>query len=266
MAAVPVSADVGVAVGSAVIAAGSAVPFLMTVDKSVTLAAAGRMGLGEAILSGLKDVFSRPHQMLTGRAFWLVAAVYGSTYTAANLIDLAAERREATTARQNSAKLVGTTAVNTCTSVVKDAAFAKMFGQVEAAAKRAVPPSSYGLFLTRDILQIGAGFIVPPMLAGTLVSAFHMEQKKADQAAQLVCPVAMQFICTPLHLLGLNMYNQPEATARERAAGVWRTCPESIGIRMARSFFAFGFAGVANRELTARGKAWARERYCTKAA
>lgn len=267
LAAVPWSADVGVALGSAVVAAGSATPFIMTVDKAVTLAAAGQMTLGKAVMNGLQDILLRPHRVLMGPAIWLVAGVYGATYTAANLIDVVAERKQATPTQHNTAKLFGTTAVNMSASLVKDVAFAKMFGKAEAAAvKRAVPFSTYGIFLGRDVFTIGAGFIVPPVLARGMVSTFDMEPTRADKVAQLVSPMGMQLICTPMHLLGLNMYNEPGIPMSQRAASVWRTCPESTGIRMLRFLFAYGFGGIVNKELTARGRAWNTERYVTNAA
>merc|ERR1712187_975634 len=112
-------------------------------------------------------------------------------------------------------------------SIAKDAAFAKMFRKPEepTAVKKRVPLATYGMFFTRDIFTIAAGFIVPPMVASGMVAVTDMDRKRADKVAQLVSPMGMQLICTPLHLLALNMYNEPVGTLRQRATGVWRTCP-----------------------------------------
>jgi len=267
LAAVPISADVGVAVGSALIASGTATPFIMTIDKAVTLAASGQKTLAKALVTGFKDIALRPHQVVRGVAIWMVWGVYGVTYTAANLIDVFSERKDFNTTQHSSIKLVGTTGVNMTASIAKDVAFAKMFGAKQAvgAVKRSVPFSTYGVFLGRDVLTISAGFIVPPLVAKGFVAGFDMEPKTADKVAQLVSPMGMQLICTPLHLLGLNMYNDPKATMKQRAAGVWRTCPESTGVRMFRFLFAYGFGGICNTELKALGRARNIEKYYTSA-
>ena len=109
-------------------------------------------------------------------------------------------------------KLFGTTAVNMSASLVKDIAFAKMFGkQVEKAAaetKPKVPAATYVIFLSRDMLTIAGGFTVPPLMSTMYQESCNMSKQTADKVAQLTSPMAMQLICTPLHLLALNMYNE----------------------------------------------------------
>merc|ERR1712187_415878 len=71
----------------------------------------------------------------------------------------------------------------------------------------------------------------------------------------------MQLVCTPLHLLALNMYNTPQASWKQRASEVWATCPQSTVTRMFRFLCAYGFGGICNKELTARGRAYNEEKY-----
>merc|ERR1712083_625870 len=151
----------------------------------------------------------------------------------------------------------------------KDIAFAKMFSKdavadaAKTAAKRSVPLATYGCFLCRDTLTIGAGFVLPPVVASGIEATTGTSRQSADKASQLVTPMAMQLICTPLHLFALNIYNVPKATFAERCAGVWSTCPESTGIRMIRFLCAYGFGGILNKELTARARSWTVDTYCT---
>lgn len=213
-------------------------------------------------------------QLVKSPALWLVWSVYGATYTAANLIDVVAERKQAAPSTHSSAKLVGTTGINMSASLVKDILFAKMFGKQDVVkeagevaknvAKRSVPPATYGIFLMRDTLTIGAGFTLPPVVASGLHSATGMERKNADKVAQLATPMGMQLICTPMHLLALNMYNTPEAPLKQRAQEVWATCPQSTFVRMLRFCCAYGFGGLLNKELTARGKAYNEEKYLSR--
>lgn len=66
-----------------------------------------------------------------------------------------------------SGRLFTVTAVNMSAGVAKDAAFAKMFG-AGGAKPPPVPLASFGLFAGRDLLTIGAGFILPKLVASTL--------------------------------------------------------------------------------------------------
>merc|ERR1712151_1034350 len=165
---------------------------------------------------------------------------------------------------QNSMKLCGATGAYTTSSILKDVAFAKMFSKASAAAtevKRAVPPTTYGTFLFRDSLIIGAGFILPAMVAGAIKSNTEMDAQTAEKIAQLATPCAMQVVITPIHLLGLNFYNAPSAAPAQRARTVWSTCPESTGVRMLRFFWAYGVGGLVNKELSQRARDWTVNRY-----
>merc|ERR1740138_1250089 len=237
----------------------------MTVDKAVTEAAADTP-LGSAMAAGLRDMLLRPHVVVRSPAYWLVMGVYTSTYGASNLVDVLAERRDLGPAAHKTGKLVVATGAYTASSIFKDVAFAKMFSKAADAAKpvqRAVPMATYGTFLFRDALIIGAGFILPAMVAGGL-SSKGIEQPTAEKVAQLATPCAMQLAITPIHLFGLNLYNTPVATPAERMKAVAKNCPEATGVRMARFFWAYGVGGLVNKALNERARAWTVERYCSE--
>merc|ERR1711879_1123680 len=154
--------------------------------------------------------------------------VYTLTYGASNMVDVICERYDLGAGTQNTMKLCGATGAYTWASIVKDVAFAKMFSKASTAAtevKRSVPLTTYGTFLFRDALIIGAGFILPAMVAGGMTSSSNMDPKTADKVAQLATPCCMQAVITPIHLFGLNLYNQPVATANERVQAVMKTYP-----------------------------------------
>eukprot|EP00928_Gymnodinium_smaydae_P063545 TRINITY_DN4709_c0_g1_i1.p1 TRINITY_DN4709_c0_g1~~TRINITY_DN4709_c0_g1_i1.p1 ORF type:complete len:287 (-),score=61.14 TRINITY_DN4709_c0_g1_i1:209-1069(-) len=265
LAATPWQVDAALFSGCTILSAASVVPVVMTVDKAVTEAAAGK-SLGAAMMAGLKDMLKRPHAVVKSPAFALVMGVYTATYGANNLIDVMAERYEMTSAVQNTSKLVVATGAYTTSSILKDVAFAKMFSKAADAAKpvqRVVPMTTYGTFLFRDALIIGAGFILPQMVAGAIGSAADMDKKNADKIAQLATPCAMQLFITPIHLLGLNFYNMPSGTMAERARAVWSTCPESTGVRMFRFCWAYGVGGLVNKELAQRARDWTAKTYAT---
>merc|ERR1712151_889937 len=145
-----------------------------------------------------------------------------------------------------------------------DVAFAKMFSRASAKAaevKRAVPMTTYGTFLFRDSLIIGAGFILPSLVAGGLKSNTDLGPQTAEKIAQLATPCAMQLVITPIHLLGLNLYNVPSATTAERFRAVSSTYPEATGVRMLRFLWAYGVGGLVNKDLAQRARDWTVHRY-----
>ena len=255
----PAVAEVAVDVGAAMAASMAVSPFILTIDKAIVEAAAGRTTLARGILSGVADIMRRPQRaLLANPAYWMVTGVYAATYTAANLIDTAGKRMDLGPAVHGSAKLVGTTAVNTSACIAKDVAFARMFGA--SAPGKAMPLATIGLFGARDLLTIASAFTVPPLLASGLAST-GMAAKRAEDAAQLISPVGMQVFCAPLHLLALNLYNTPVASAVERASAVMRTAPQTTVAYMVRMAPAFGIGGVMNASLTRSGHEMVRDRY-----
>ena len=103
-----------------------------------------------------------------------------------------------------------------------------------------------------------------PLLTQALVSSGTMEEKRAASAAQLLSPIGMQIVLTPLHLLALNLYNQPGATPGERAKAVGSVLPGSTVARMGRFGCAYGIGGLLNTSLTKRARDWAEATYCSR--
>lgn len=265
LAKIPWQTDAVVFGGCSLVSAFSVVPVVMAVDKAVTQAAAG-MPLIKALKMVVSDMVKRPRAVAV--PFSMVLGVYTLTYGANNLVDVLGERRDLSATSQHSMKLFGATGAYTTSSILKDVAFAKMFSKASETAqevKRAVPMTVYGTFLFRDAMIIGAGFILPAMVAGGIQTSTHMDQKKAEKIAQLATPCGMQIIITPIHLLGLNMYNVPTATLAERLRSVAKTYPETTGVRMARFFWAYGVGGLVNKELNHYAREWTVKQYSTRA-
>ena len=181
------------------------------------------------------------------------------------------ERKEIPKTQHTVINLVGTTGINMASGVAKDAAFAKMFGAKadatkagKEAVKRAVPRATYGLFAARDLLTVGAAFTVPPIMASA-IAANGVEPGRAAAYAQFASPPLMQVVCTPLHLLALDMYNVPKATIGERFANIGRLLPSSIGVRMFRFFCAYGVGGNMNMWLTQSHRQWSAGHYAPEA-
>lgn len=63
---------------------------------------------------------------------------------------------------------------------------------------------------------------------------------------QLLCPLLVQLVVTPLHLLGLDIYNREGIPFGKRALRVWEQYPKTAGMRMIRFLPAYGIGGVVN--------------------
>lgn len=73
-----------------------------------------------------------------------------------------------------------------------------------------------------------------------------MKGVRSQSVAQFVAPAAVQFLSTPLHLMGLDVYNRSNITLGERFTMVKRAWLSSSLARIARIVPAFGVGGVVN--------------------
>ena len=253
---VPAGADAAVAIGSGCIAAASVAPFLMCVDRAVTAAAAGQTSsVWRGIVDNVSEFVRQPHRALRQPALWMVAGVYAGTYAAANLSDVVGERAHASANSKAAGKFTATTGANMLGGIAKDAAFARMFGAPAAGAGLVVPFASYGLFATRDALTVGGAFFLPNALSNALVaSGQSKDESTASAVAQLVSPPLMQVVCTPLHLLALNMVNAPVATLRSRLGTLASSVTPALIARSLRMLPAYGVGGLLNSALTKKGR------------
>lgn len=157
-------------------------------------------------------------------------------------------------------KFLATSAVNMTACVYKDSQFARMFGAGGGGAAATIPKMSYLLFAARDSMTIFASFNLPPILSQKLKDVPPAVQQKfsrilsTDSArtntAQFIAPAAMQVFSTPIHLLGLDLYNRQQGLGfSERFSRVCRDWTVSAFARMGRIVPAFGVGGVVNGQM-----------------
>ncbi|RAH51054.1 uncharacterized protein BO95DRAFT_350709 [Aspergillus brunneoviolaceus CBS 621.78] len=118
-----------------------------------------------------------------------------------------------------------------------------------------VPRISYALFCLRDSITIFASFNIPALLAPHIPDRVAATPGMKAALAQFSCPALMQFASTPMHLLGLDLYNrQPPGGLgwRERVARIRRDYVPSCFARMGKIVPAYGVGGVVN----VRMRAW----------
>jgi hypothetical protein len=237
-------------VASAATAAALVAPVITAIDKAIIENASGRQTLGRSLRDSLATFALRPHHFLFSKPFALIFMLYGGTYITANTLDTCASTmkgKSASITTSGPAKFVATSSANLSLCLYKDSRFAKLFG-VATSSPRPIPGPSYALFAVRDCLTVFASFNVPPLIAPLLPLSEGMQKHvSAASAAQFLAPAAVQLISTPLHLLGLDLYNRDGTLgAKDRWARVRRDWLKSSFARMARIVPAFGVGGVVN--------------------
>ncbi|KAI8065952.1 hypothetical protein BC940DRAFT_303276 [Gongronella butleri] len=221
-------------------------PFIAIVDRSIIENTNGKRTLSQGLRYGVMQVLTQPLRFFTSKQFGLVSGLYFSTYLTANVIDTTTEFRGIDPSRTSMLKFIATTAVNMSICIYKDRAFTRMFN---TAAPRPLPLLSYLMFALRDSLTVAASFNAPVIIASYLQREHEVFKDKPDAAlatAQIGCPAAVQFFSTPLHLLGLDAYNRPDATVAQRKLLIKQQYLKSAFARIGRIGPAFGFGGVGN--------------------
>ncbi|KAK3389354.1 hypothetical protein B0H63DRAFT_390744 [Podospora didyma] len=252
--------NLGLRLGSDLIAAAAAAimvaPIISIIDRSIMENASGRRSLGDSLRSSLRTLALRPHKIIASKPFALIFMLYGGTYLTANALDTATstvQNRPATLVTSGTAKFASSSAANIGLCIYKDQVFVRLFGPPGQVA-RAVTMPSYALFAARDCMTIFASFNVPSLLGPILTERLGAEVQRyasGQTLAQFAAPAAVQLVSTPVHLLGLDIYNRPYSAGgmpswRDRWAAVRKNWAVSTAARICRIVPAFGVGGVVN--------------------
>ena len=98
-------------------------------------------------------------------------------------------------------------------------------------------------------------FTLPPLVSAALHER-GIGSPALDVGVQLAGPVVVQVLSTPLHLLGLNLYNVENASMRDRLRTLRGQIPSTFGARCVRIIPPFSLGAVTNTKLRAAGHAW----------
>lgn len=217
-------------------------------------------------------MITKPGAFLTSTPFLLIYTLYSSTYLAANTIDTISStlrNQSYDTVTPGPAKFITTTTVNMAICVYKDARFAKIFGPKPNAQGSSspstchpkatvtgpqIPKVSYSLFCLRDSITIFASFNIPPLIAPSIPDFIASTPSMKAAVAQFSCPALMQFASTPMHLLGLDLFNRQPVGGlpwTDRLARIRRDYVPSCFARMGKIVPAYGIGGVVNVRMRA---------------
>mmetsp|Transcript_15344 Transcript_15344/g.27280 ORF Transcript_15344/g.27280 Transcript_15344/m.27280 type:complete len:270 (-) Transcript_15344:237-1046(-) len=225
--------------------AGAAVtPIISAVDRALAENASGKAKLYDSFFTSLKEYGARPITYLRGPQFAYIWLIYGGTYIVANCTETfcAAGKIDASLP-----KWIATSTTNTATCIVKDKAFAQMFG---TSVPSNVPKSAYAAWLSRDFVSMGVFFTLPPIVGRSLAKTefFNGDEDKAYYTAQMALPLLLQTVTTPLHLLGYNIYNDPAGSISSRIKFLQKDYLKNVSIRMVRMAPPWSLGTIGNRE------------------
>ncbi|CAK7244367.1 MAG: hypothetical protein STHCBS139747_005905 [Sporothrix thermara] len=251
-------------------AASTVAPIIAIIDRAIMENASGANTLVGSLRSSFTTLIRRPQQILLGKPFFLICLLYGSTYFTANAIDTMSStvnNRPASHTTAGAAKFAASSATNIGVCIYKDHVFVRMFGP-PGVIPRPVPLPSYLLFALRDCMTIFASFNIPPLLGPFLNDRLGLGNSSSTNplmraisgqtVAQFAAPALTQFLSTPAHLLGLDLYNRAWQQAGTAAAGsstltwsdrfaaVRKNWFVSSLARIGRIVPAFGVGGVSN--------------------
>ncbi|KAH8159850.1 hypothetical protein CIB48_g8394 [Xylaria polymorpha] len=242
---------------SAACAASMIAPVISIIDRSIMENTSGRSTLAGSLKTSLRTLFSRPHAVLFSRPVALIFMLYGGTYLTANTLDTAsstARGQPATYVSSGTAKFAASSTANVGLCIYKDQVYAKLFGP--GGPPRPVALPTYALFTLRDCLTIFASFNVPPLLGPAVSERLGAEMRRrvsGETVAQFVAPAAVQLFSTPIHLLGLDVYNRPTAAGAVTWADRWALVRKnwliSCAARICRIVPAFGLGGTVNMKV-----------------
>ncbi|KAK4161016.1 hypothetical protein QBC43DRAFT_324316 [Cladorrhinum sp. PSN259] len=221
--------------------------------------ASGRSPLLTSLRTSFTSLIRSPQKMIFSRPFRLIFALYGGTYLTANTLDTfvstttttnSTQKLDATHVSSGPAKFFASSAANIGLCIYKDAVFVKLFG---TGPPRPVTLPSYLLFAVRDCMTIFASFNVPPLLGPVLTEKLKGSQVQrhlnleGQTIAQFAAPAMVQVFSTPVHLLGLDIYNRQDKVGwRDRWAVVKKNWGMSTAARICRIVPAFGVGGIVN--------------------
>ncbi|CAG8947907.1 unnamed protein product [Penicillium salamii] len=273
------AADVVVAAGSATLIT----PAVMIFDRLVVEKSFYNQPMFPAFRRHLWFSITQPATFLTSRPSLLVWSLYTATFATANATEtiLGKWYPEIDHAIAGMTTFATTFIVNSSVGIWKDVKFAQLFGQPKtsttptpttptpttttttpspssttASPKTArsigrtrIPLATYSAFLLRDGLTIFGSFSLPAMVSASIPDSVASQEYLKILIAQLAIPASIQLISTPIHLLGLDLYNRPQVMpSKERIGRVSRDWISASLLRMCRIIPAFGIGGFVNTE------------------
>ena len=220
---------------AAALAALIAAPLVAIIDQATNLNAAGRQKLWPAMGEKLVDMVRSPMDFLGSPAFQWLFFVYGITYASANAAGTISNALNVNPALP---VLIASTLFNMWFSILKDAAFARLYGKQDSKDKAMViPMASY-------VAWFSATSLPWPLC----LRSHRFWLARCPTYGVAFAPIIAQYFTKPLHLMALAMFNLPTASIGVKLASVRSAFVPTVLARQLRILPAVSVAGVANQK------------------
>ncbi|KAL3475761.1 hypothetical protein BJX99DRAFT_259018 [Aspergillus californicus] len=185
--------------------------------------------------------------------------LYAATYSVTNGTETITQQNHPSISP--AATFICTFLANVPLGVWKDIKFAQIFGtssQTDPGRKNATlpvpkktgPAAATATLLVRDAITIFGSFTLAQRCVNVIPNWLASHPWSKTIFTHMVVPVLSQPVATPLHLLGLDLYNrQYRRPWPDRFAVVWRDLPSATAVRCVRIIPAFGFGCLVNMGL-----------------
>eukprot|EP00823_Brevimastigomonas_motovehiculus_P004070 TRINITY_DN260_c0_g1_i1.p1 TRINITY_DN260_c0_g1~~TRINITY_DN260_c0_g1_i1.p1 ORF type:complete len:268 (-),score=26.09 TRINITY_DN260_c0_g1_i1:207-1010(-) len=217
-------------------------PYISAIDRALAENASGKRKLFPSLLCAFKEMGLHPWKFVRSPACFWIWVTYASTYVAANWADTVCERLQKNPAFP---RWLATSVAHSLTCICKDRAYARLFGMK---LPTHVPFGSYTCWLIRDAVSMWVFFNLPSQIT-KFVSRATGSTKSAYYSSQFLLPLILQFVTTPIHLLGYDVYNHPKNTTRQRLSFLTRDYSRPVFLRMFRMIAPWSLGIPVNKEL-----------------
>jgi len=181
------------------------------IDKAIIRAQFRKTSLTHATTSLTKELF-------TGVTPWnpalnIMFKVYGGTYLTANLTEAVCHDIGV---NPSTPTAVLTSLVNCALIAWKDKEYSKFYNTKNMDN---FPKISYRLFALRDGLTIVSSFNLKHKARHVLQDEYGYTHTQAELISSFLVPMSAQLISTPLHIIALDIFDNPNATISQRLSG-----------------------------------------------
>lgn len=210
-------------------------PVMTVIDTSIIRSQINKTPFKKSLITTIEDYSNRKIGFSSPAR--IMFSVYFSTYTTANLTELYCKKYDLD---YRMPTFIATSAVNITAIAYKDKMYSKIFSQVI----HAFPKKSLGLLAVRDMLTISSSFVFKKDAIKWMEP--YMPHNVADFMASMIVPITAQTISTPLHILAIDMYQNPNHSLEKRCKYIAENYRSVCIGRVIRVIPAFCIGGFIN--------------------
>ncbi len=210
-------------------------PIMSILDLSIIKSQIHKEKLSKSLVDNF--TFYSNHKTKFLKPLSIMNLVYTTTYCTANLTEYVCKVNHVD---YRYPTLLATSSVNIITIMYKDNVYSKLLKK----SKAEFPLRSTLLFGARDMMTIMTCFIWKKDAMDYLDR--YIAHNKSEIITSILMPCLIQIISTPLHILAIDMYEQPNRVMMDRFKLVPSLYKTILLGRMMRAFPAFGLGGFIN--------------------